>query len=192
MKKLISITLLTALISITAQAKPQLERYFDKARLLTEKDFVFYDTIQFSLFDMSKIQLIQASQTSAEDANKIKSELTELPQIFYHSLKKQIYANEVPVTLTNKPYSYAKPLTLAVKIKEIHFKDPESSSSNHQDVTLKIFYELKNKTTDKVLLQTYDSATASYLKDTESSKIAFENIAIELMGDFTEYLHSLY
>lgn len=191
MKNLIISTVLAlSFISIHAQAATNLERYFDKARLLTNKDFVFYDSVQFSLFDMSEINLIKPTGFTGEQEKQTKDILKKLPQVFYQNLKAQIYSNEVPVELSNKPQSYSNPLTLSVKIKEVHLK--ESGNSNQQDVSIKVFFELKDKKTDKVLLQIYDSATSSYLPQTETIQVAFQNMGVELMGDFTEYLHSLY
>lgn len=179
--------------------------FFDAVKMGADREYVFNDVIEFSLFDMSEIKFINDSKevvvTREGQRKKIKaldeaqSVLLELPRQFYKSLKGHILAGEVPVTLypANSP-AYAKPLELFVKIKRIHLKPHHALDENSyvQPVSMRIFGQIKDKKSGEILIKFYDVHEASFQLGKNAATGAFDELANRLMHDLAAYLKTKY
>ena len=122
--------------------------------------------------------------------------LPDLPKAFYKNLKRALAEVRVPITLyaASAP-SYAKPIKLYVKLLTIDVPPVTTNKKGVrlQDVTFKIYGQLKDQKSDKVLLRFYDSAAAQYAADVSGAlNEAVESMAGKTMQDLAQYLKSRY
>ena len=189
-------------------------KYFDAVKLYPEKDFALNDTLEFAVFDLSEITIIndakpiplsegnesEIKKTESPDSNidayaEVDATLKELPKYFYMALNQSLLQNKVPVVLyPSESPDYASPLSLYIKIKRIHLKPVEvmGQGGYQQVVALRIYGQLKNKKTDAVLIKFYDSEIASFLLGQNAAAAAMQSISEKLMRDFALFLQSKY
>lgn len=124
---------------------------------------------------------------------EIRALLGDIPRYFYTRLRQQLEKNRVPVTLqaTNTP-PYGKPLALYIKLKKINLlpATTDKKGGNAQPVSLKIYGQIKDKTSDKILLRFYNTAETEFAAGRAAD--ALGAVADELMGDLAKFLATRY
>lgn len=199
----------------TIEPKEESSKFFDALRVYSKHDFVLNDVVEFAVFDMSEVSLINdateilndatasATVTASADATssqilnglaETKAEFTRLPKVFYRNLKDAILTQNVPVTLfSGKVPAYAKALELTVKIKRINIKSTIKENSHYtQPIAVRIFGQITDKKTGEVLIKYYDTAEASFLLGQSKAIEAFDVVAQALMQDLALYLKTKY
>lgn len=195
-------------------------KYFSKQKTYSEGLYVLNDFLEFSVFDMSKLGLfvnaekvdlssVAAPQdavpaaetlpvtqrTASESEKEIKAILSEIPKFFYKNLKNQIYRNKVPVTLYAKDSPpFANPLKLYVKLKKISLGQTyvDKKGRTLQPVAVKIYGQLKEKKTDKLLTRFYDTETIEFAVGAGEASAAMNVVSDKMMQDLALYMKSMY
>ncbi|OVE82754.1 hypothetical protein BVY03_00180, partial [bacterium K02(2017)] len=171
---------------------------FDAAQIKSDRDYVLNDTIEFALFDISELKLINQSKKIKlnkkviDPVEIIKENIKTLPNFFYKELEQQLLAQTVPITLypENSP-SYAKPLKLFIKIKQIQLKPLKLSQDGvhySQPIKMRIYGQISDKKSDDVLIKFYDSASAEFTIGKNNTKKAFKSLSNSFMADLSHYL----
>lgn len=192
-------------------------KFFDKQMLFNEDMYVLHDVLEFSVFDLSEVEIVDESgstqvQLSTVDADgktkdqkvasfsgktEIENALSEIPKFYYKSLKAEILRKTVPVTLYPKDAPlYAKPLKLAIKLKKIHLKPVRVNDDGNyvQPLQMRIYGQIKDKKTDQVLTRFYDSDSAEFVlgADADVLRQALNDLSHNMMQDFALFLKSQY
>ncbi|MCP5464075.1 MAG: hypothetical protein H7A33_03525 [Deltaproteobacteria bacterium] len=192
-----------------ANLNTKFERYFDAAKLINDIDLTLNDSVEFAVFDLSEVKIIDDSSKSliqTEDQNKdtdsnklssvseIKKDLGKLPQFFYKALKEQILAQDVPVTLyPSKGPGFTKPLKFFVKIKRIHLKTPKIKGSKViQPFSMRIYGQLKEAKSGKMIIKFYDSGESDFILGNNQASQALDALSQNLMKDLARYLKTVY
>jgi hypothetical protein len=198
---------------VFAQAKQG--ELFDAIKVYTDKLLVMNDFIEFSEFDMSEIKFVNeaapigvsstgqaipggsdaASAQTLDGEAEIKALYDKLPQYFYVNLKREIYRNNLPVTLfPTQPPAFSKPIKLLIKIKKINLKPYEIQKSGNylQPVSLRIYGQIKDKETDTVLLKYYDTENGSFTLGHGEAAQTIQIMIEKLMRDLVLYLKPKY
>lgn len=200
-------------ISVFAVSEDVGSKYFEKHKLYTEELYVLKDYLEFSVFDMSQMKLIddsgaskgqetvllkegQAPQTenistTLNPKEEITSFLKEIPKSFFRSLQSQIVKQKVPLTVyANEAPEYASPLKLYIKIKRIHLASAKQDQSGQwvQPIFLRIYGQIKDKKSGKILMRYYDSQSSEFLLGKDQVKPTFEFLADHLMRDLALFL----
>ncbi len=224
MTRVLFLILCLALFSSTVHAEDQAARYFSSAKVYAEREYVLNDVVEFALFDMSEATILDgdlpapivpvpAANTAAVKStgttsaantvnidtsaglSEIRPEFSKLPKTFYAALKGEILDNAVPVTLyALKTPTYAKPLSLTIKVKTIRVGLPfrDKLLNETQTVAVKIFGELTDKKSGELILRFYDVAQTDIITGKGEAKAAFEKISQELMQHLALYLKTKY
>jgi len=191
MKYIIAIILSFA-IATSALAQTQDSKYFDTIKIYLDRDYILNDTLEFTVFDMSEIKVINESKRGFQQA---KSSLEGLPKKFYSNLKKQINKQRVPITLYSS-YSpdYAKPLQLSIKIKRIHIKPTKASSADkpQYQIAMRVYGQLKDKNSNEILFKFYDSQTSIYNSGKRQADNALNTISNKMMKNLALYMRTKY
>lgn len=195
-------------------------QFFTEQKIYTDAHYVLNDYLEFSVFDMSRMNLLvnskpvdlrpaQTPETVARDAaavasvppiesrseREIKSVLADIPKYFYKSLKKQILNSRVPVTLyaADSP-AFAKPIQLYVKLKKISLaaSETDKKGASIQPIGIKIYGQLKEKTSDKILLRFYDTGTTAFVLGENQAGAAIAAVADDMMGHLADFLKTRY
>lgn len=192
-------------------------KYFEKQKLYTEELYVLKDYLEFSVFDMSQMKLIDDSDISkgqetivlkegqtpqTENTSEIlnsKEEVTsflkEIPKSFFRSLQSHIVKQKVPVTVyASQAPEYANPLKLYIKIKRIHLASAKQDQNGQwvQPIFLHIYGQIKDKKSGKILMRYYDSQSSEFLLGKDQVKSTFEFLADNLMRDLALFLQTKY
>lgn len=195
--------------------------FFDKHKTYTDELYVLKDYLEFTVFDLSQMQVVDTSGTAKyvpeEQQEKMAEELTgdlpepvqvqtsseteirqaidAAPKLFFAALKHQIQDKKVPVTLyaTGAP-DYANPIKLYIKIKEIRLQPVEISKTGEyfQPVVVRIYGQIKDKRSGKILIRYYDSAQTRFVLKKKQATMAFELVAEDLMGGLAGFLKTRY
>lgn len=212
----IILLLLTAIFVISPTQAKKKPAFFDAQKTLSDRDFVLNDSLEFALFDMSEIKLVNDSRkikvvntkknTKSKDSKDVKNiisalketqdKLEKLPSYFYKSLDSQILKQMVPVTLfpDNSP-SYTKPLQLYIKVKRIHLKPnflSDDGLTYIQPFHMYIYGQIADKKSKEVLIKFYDSAKCSFKLKHNKVINCFKDTSNQLMQDLALYLRTKY
>lgn len=205
----------------SAEAAVSEPAFFDKHKTYTDELYVLKDYLEFTVFDLSQMQVVDKSgtakyvpeeqkekavedltgdlpqlgqvQTSAEA--EIRQAVDAVPKLFFAALKHQIQDKKVPVTLyaTGAP-DYANPIKLYIKIKEIHLLPVEISKTGEyfQPLIVRVYGQIKDKRSGKILIRYYDTAQTRFALKKKQANAAFELVAEDLMGGLAEFLKTRY
>lgn len=195
--------------------------FFDKHKTYTDELYVLKDYLEFTVFDLSQMQVVDRSgtakyvpeeqkektveelagdlptlglvQTSSE--TEIRQAIDAAPKLFFAALKHQIQDKKVPVTLyaTGAP-DYANPIKLYIKIKEVLLHPVEISKTGEyfQPLVVRIYGQIKDKRSGKILIRYYDSAQTRFALKKKQANAAFDMVARDLMGGLAEFLKTRY
>lgn len=182
--------------------------FFDKQKIYTDERYVLKDFLEFSVFDLAEMEVIDQSGTkkyaptepptqepglSAE--TEIRKILPEAPALFFKALKVAISSNQVPVTVyaTEEP-TFANPLKLYIKIKKIHLYPVEIDKKGGYNLPMeiRIYGQIKDKRSGKVLTRYYDSSRTSFVLKRNQATQAFEMAADDLMRGLAQFLKTRY
>lgn len=202
-----------AFVTTAASAQETAPRFFTEQKEYSDAPYVLNDYLEFSVFDMSKLNLfinsqkidlrptepppggVAVPQTESQAEREIKAILPEIPKFFYKELKARIFKHKVPVTLfaTDSP-SYARPVKLYVKLKKISLAPGYTDKKGIalQPVGIKIYGQLKEKAGDKVLVRFYDAQTAEFPLGQDQAGAAFNAMAAQMMDNLARYLKTKY
>lgn len=192
MIKIRPLCLLLFAFATPAFAKPPPRHAFDSLKVLSGRDIVLNDVIEFTLFDLSEVKIIHDGKDGVDKAEEL---IKMLPRSFYKNLTKQIYLQKVPVTLySDKSPSYAKPLQLTIHVRRIRFasgkrKDQKPSG---QEIEMHIAGQIKDKASQEVLFLFNDSAKGMLIPGKTTMKQVFESLSDELMRDLALYIKERY
>lgn len=197
-------------------------RYFTKEKIYNTNHFALNDYLEFSVFDMSKLvvtlsgrqidlkTLLPAPATNTKTQKQIEpptlplnplaeglaQALPEVPKSFYKSLKNNLIKNRVPVALyaTTAP-NYAMPIKLYVKL--ISIDSPVATTNKkgvvEQEVTFKIYGQLKDKKTDAILMRFYDHVAIDFMQAGKNNwHTTIDAAAVKLMDDLAQFMKSKY
>lgn len=181
-------------------------KFFDKQMLFNEDLYVLHDVLEFSVFDLSEVEIVDESgsaqvklstTTNFSGKTEIENALTDIPKYYYKSLKSEILRKMVPVTLYPKDApAYAKPLKLAIKLKKIHLKPVRVNDDGNyvQPIQMRIYGQIKDKKTDEVLTRFYDSDSAEFVlgSDPDVLRQLLSDLSHNMMQDFAMFLKSQY
>lgn len=223
MKKILPFLSLTILICSPAlSAETQTSKYFDSLAVVSARDIVLSDTIEFASLNVETLEVINEAPEiealvrlpviqpdpapTSKTMQKTKKETLSLPphaadapafqeinRSFYLNLKKHIVEQQVPLTLvaTQLP-SYAKPLTLLIKINKVQFKayQPDSKGYTFLPVVMDVSGEIKDKLTNELLFTFADSVETSLPTDNAQPQDVLNQAAFLLMKDLALFLKS--
>lgn len=192
--------LLWTQMSLAATQSEYNTEFFEAAKIYTQKDYALNDALEFSIFDMSEIKILNDAKEIKTDKvvsglAEVNSILEKLPRIFYRKLKKEILTNKVPVKLyAAEAPSYSKALELQIKIKTIYLKETLThvSGSHLQPITMRIFGQITDKATNEVLIKFYDFDSAEFLLGKEEAKKTFDKMAGKMMKNLALFLRAQY
>lgn len=194
-------------------------QFFTEQKIYTDAPYVLNDYLEFSVFDMSRMNLLvnskpvdlhpaQTPESVVQDAavapappiesrseREIKAVLVDIPKYFYKSLKKQILNSRVPVTLyaADSP-AFAKPVKLYIKLKKISLaaSETDKKGASIQPIGIKIYGQLKEKASDKILLRFYDTGTTAFVLGENQAGAAIAAVADDMMGHLADFLKTRY
>ena len=156
------------------------------------------DYLEFSVFDMSQMKLIDDNENTPIALNpkaEITSFLKEMPKSFFRSLQSQIVRQKVPLTVyASQAPEHANPLKLYIKIKRIHLLPAKQDRDSQwvQPIFLRIYGQIKDKKSGKILARYYDSQTSEFLLGKNQAQPMFESLADGLMRDLALFLKTRY
>lgn len=192
--------------------------FFDLLTVVNERDVALNDTVEFPSLDVETMEVINdavqidalvipqppqeapaqktkkatpAPQPHAVDA----AAFQDLSRYFYLGLKQHLVGQQVPLTLVaTKLPSYAKPLTLFVKVKKVHFKayQPDKKGYAFLPVTVEIEGEVRDKSNDDVLFRFSDTAETALPTENTQPQDVLNQAASLLMKDLALYLKTLF
>ncbi len=206
MKKTFLVLCLILLSTPAFAAKAQANKYFDSLTVALERNYALNDTVEFSVFDLSEMQVINDDPdikdlVTAPESVELPTESQIAPvfkdfaRYFYANLKKQILEQQVPVTLTagNLP-DYAKPLSLSIKVNQVHFKALQADKKGYKflPVVVNVSGEIKDKFSDELLFSFTDSVETMLPTDASKPEDVLNQAAGLLMKDFALFLKSQY
>lgn len=220
--KIKKFVLLAALLSFSSVTKASgvdvASKLFSKQKTYSENLYVLNDFLEFSVFDMSKLGLFvnaekvdltpelatatasatpsqETARTASTPEKEIKEILTEIPRLFYKNLKTQVYLNKVPVTLYAKDApAFANPIKLYVKLKKISLGQGyvDKKGRTLQPVAIKIYGQLKEKKTDKLLTRFYDSEAIEFVVGAGEASAAMDALSNKMMQDLALFMKTMY
>jgi hypothetical protein len=135
------------------------------------------------------------TKAAATPEKEIKEILPEIPKFFYKNLKNQIYHNKVPVTLYAKDApSFASPIKLYVKLKKISLGQTyvDKKGRKIQPIAIKIYGQLKEKKTDKLLTRFYDSEAIEFAVGAGEAGAAMDAVSNKMMQDLALFMKTMY
>lgn len=189
-------------------------KLFSQQKNYHDKLYVLNDYLEFTVFDMSNLKIesfldkkeknlkkemvteeINQENTINQAKTEIKEHLKDFPKAFYQNLKKQIYAQKVPLTLCAKQApDHARPLQLYIKVKSVKvgksYKDKKGAVL--QPFAVKIYGQIKDKEKDTVLTRFYDVASAEYMVGANQITKAIGDVSNEFMKDLSLFLKTKY
>lgn len=207
-------------IASATQGKVVESKYFDKQMVYVDRLYVLNDILEFSIFDISKVEIVDESgsaeikitgievgesETAAPQTQvaslsgkvEVQNALPEIPKYFYKNLKQQILDLDVPLTLIPKnPPEYARPIKLSVKLKKVYLAPVKIDNDGNyvQPLSMKIYAQLKEQKSGTVLTRYYDSASSEFLLGVgpEALQTALNKISHRLTRDLSLFLRSKY
>jgi hypothetical protein len=223
MKKIYAMGFLFCALSASAMAAGvDIEsKFFTKQKVYSEDTYAMSDYLEFSVFDMSKLNLfinskkielkpqtpekpITDTRTGAVEEplvpmstaeKEIRAILPEIPKSFYKNLKKQLLLSKVPVTLyASHAPAYARPIKLYIKLKKVSLGASHAGRKGEilQPVSIKIYGQLKDKLADKLLTRFYDEESTEYVVESNQAVQAFEALSDKMMTDLVQFLKTKY
>lgn len=213
-----AVTLLFFSNATKAAGTDIVSKFFSKQKSYSEDLYVSNDFLEFSVFDMSKLGLFVnakkvdltpdlaaaaagttplqvTTKAAATPEKEIKEILSEIPKFFYKNLKNQIYHNKVPVTLYAKDApSFASPIKLYVKLKKISLGQTyvDKKGRKIQPIAIKIYGQLKEKKTDKLLTRFYDSEAIEFAVGAGEAGAAMDAVSNKMMQDLALFMKTMY
>ncbi len=212
---LLSLVFLT-LFAFDIQAGSSPNYGFEAIKIYNSRELSLHDALEFSVFDLSEVSIINdslatqtiptfnavtAEGTAHEVEQKIiqlgslKSTVTELPKTFFNQLKSAIWNKKLPITLySGSSPKFTRPLALNIKVKKIHISPCliDKKGICHQTITLRIFGEVKDKTTQETLFKYYDYTQEELINGKDLPNDIFAKMTKTLMERLVKYLKTLY
>lgn len=218
MKIILPFLFLVCLICSSAfSADPLTSAYFDSLAVVNARDLTLNDTLEFPTLGVEAMEVINeapeieplvhppkidqesTTQKTIKSAKELQPCAADAPAFqdinksFYLNLKKHIFEQQVPLILvaTQLP-SYAKPLTLIIKIVRVHFKayQPDSKGYGFLPVVLEISGEIKDKRADELLFAFTDSVETALPTDNAQPQDVLNQAAFLLMKDLALFFKS--